>query len=59
MSIGNQWWFFKFLERLNILWLEEIIGDDEGVLFVCSSYYSKNFYKIILRLVREFYWYQW
>lgn len=23
MLTGNQWWFFKFSERLNILWLEE------------------------------------
>lgn len=23
MLTGNQWWLFKFSERLNILWLEE------------------------------------
>lgn len=57
MPTGNQWWLFKFSERLNTLWLEEITGDDEGVPSVCSSHYSKNLYKIISRSAREFYWY--
>lgn len=57
MLTGNQWWLFKFSERLNILWLEATTSDDEGAPFLCSSHYNKNLYKITSRSAREFYWY--
>lgn len=41
MLTGNQWWLFKFSERLNIL-LEETTGDD--VLHVSVA--AQNLYKL-------------
>lgn len=38
MLTGNQWWLFKFSERLNVLWLEETPGDSEGSLTLFSSH---------------------
>lgn len=54
MLTGNQWWLFKFSERLNILWLEETTGDDEGAPCLCSSHYSKictNYFTISKRIL--------
>lgn len=42
MLTGNQWWLFKFSERLNILWLEETTGDDVFHVSVAA----KNLYKL-------------
>lgn len=38
MLTGNQWWLFKFSERLNVLWLEETTGDDADSPSLCSSH---------------------
>lgn len=46
MLTGNQRWLFKFSEKLNILWLEETTGNDEGAPCLCSSHYIKNVYKL-------------